>query len=419
MNMSSRKEYLVKMRARYGRAQGRKYKTRLIEEVVALCGYDRKHVIKLLRTRAAPRLLKRSGPVPRYGAEVVTVLERLWLASDELCGKRLKAALSQWLPHYEHEYGALAEPVRAALVAVSAASIDRLLQPARARRSGKSRSGTKPGRWLKNQIPIKTDQWDEKRPGFMEADTVAHCGDSLEGDFIWSLVFTDIATGWTEMRAVWNKGSSGVIEQTRKIEKSLPFALLGFDCDNGSEFLNHHLWRYFTERPQPVQFTRSRPYHKNDNAHVEQKNWTHVRCLLGYGRLERSSLVERINRLYRGPWQRFHNHFCPSVKLLEKRREGARIIKRHDEPKTPYQRLLESRTLDAAAQARLVREHEKLNPFELKRQIDAALRQILRAPSRRARVCDSAPGASPLRSEAPSAPSHTRKAAPHLTRKVA
>lgn len=417
--MSSRKEYVEKMRARYGRAQGRKYKTRLIEEVVALCGYDRKHVIKLLRARPVARVLKRSGPAPRYGPEVRTVLERLWLASDELCGKRLKAALASWLPHYEVEYGKLAGPIRTALETVSAASIDRLLEPARKRREGKARHGTKPGRWLKNQIPIQTDQWDQKRPGFMEADTVAHCGDSLEGDFIWSLTFTDIATGWTELRAVWNKGSGGVIEQIRAMEKSLPFAVLGFDCDNGSEFLNHHLWRYLTDRPRPVQFTRSRPYHKNDNAHVEQKNWTHVRRLLGYGRLEKPALVERINRLYRGPWQRFHNHFCPSVKLVEKRREGARIIKRHDAPKTPYQRLLESGTLDAVAAARLTREHEQLNPLELKRQIDAALRQIQRVLPRRARVVDSAPGASPLRSAAPSAASTTRKAAPPLTRQVA
>ena len=407
------------IRDRYGRATGRKYKSRLIEEVVACCGYDRKHVIKLLRAKAAVRLLKRSGPKPRYGPELVLVLERLWAASDQLCGKRLKAALANWLPHYEGEYGVLALPVRTALESISAASIDRVLQPARAKLQGKGRGGTKPGRWLKNQIPIKIDQWDEKRPGFMEADTVAHCGDSLAGDFIWSLVFTDIATGWTEMRAVWNKGADGIITQIRAIEKSLPFDLLGFDCDNGSEFLNHHLWRHFTERPRPVQFTRSRPYHKNDNAHVEQKNWTHVRCLLGYARLEKPALVERINRLYRGPWQRFHNHFCPSVKLVEKRREGARIIKRHDKPKTPYQRLLESGTLDQVAEARLKREHERLNPFELKRQIDTALKQIQRGPSPRARTADAAPGASSLRSEAPSTASAVRKSSPRLTRKVA
>jgi hypothetical protein len=359
------------------------------------------------------RVCQRSGPKPRYGAETTVVLERLWVASDQLCGKRLQAALASWLPHYEGEYGELAPAVRLALETISAASIDRLLQPARAKLQCKGRGGTKPGRWLKNQIPIKTDQWDEKRPGFMEADTVAHCGDSLEGNFIWSLVFTDIATGWTEMRAVWNKGADGIIAQIRAIEKSLPFVLLGFDCDNGSEFLNHHLWRHFTERPHPVQFTRSRPYHKNDNAHVEQKNWTHVRCLLGYARLEKLTLVERINRLYRGAWQRFHNHFCPSVKLLEKRREGARIIKRHDKPKTPYQRLLESGALDQAAEARLQQAHARLNPFELKRQIDTALRAIQRGPSQRARSVAAVPGASPLRSEAPSTAAVARKSVSH------
>jgi hypothetical protein len=391
----------------------------LIEELVALCGYDRKHAIKVLGGRVVVRLLKRSGPKPQYEGEVLAVLERVWLASDQLCGKRLKAALPAWLPHYEAEYGLLAVPIRGALETISAASIDRVLAPLRARMQPKGRGGTKPGRWLKNQIPIKTDQWDEKRPGFMEADTVAHCGDSLEGDFVWSLVFTDIATGWTEMRAVWNKGAGGIIAQIRAIEKSLPFALLGFDCDNGSEFLNHHLWRYFSERKRPVQFTRSRPYHKNDNAHVEQKNWTHVRCLLGYARLEKPALIDRINRLYRGPWQLFHNHFCPSVKLLEKRREGARIIKRHDPPKTPYQRVLDSTALGSAARAKLSRAHALLNPFELKRQIDAALRQIQRSLPPGARSADSVPVASPLRSEAPSTASAERNPYPNLTPKVA
>jgi hypothetical protein len=217
MSMSSRKEYLTKMRARYARAQGRRYKSRLIGEVVAMCGYDRKHAIKVLGRRGVVGVLKRSGPPSRYTGEVLAALKAIWLASDQLCGKRLKAALPAWLPHYESEQGALAPQTRAALVAISAASIDRVLAPVRARLRPKGRGGTKPGRWLKNQIPLKTDQWDEKRPGFMEADTVAHCGDSLEGDFIWSLVFTDIATGWTQMRAVWNKGSGGIIEQVRKV----------------------------------------------------------------------------------------------------------------------------------------------------------------------------------------------------------
>lgn len=212
----------------------------------------------------------------------------------------------------------------------------------------------------------------------MEADTVAHCGDTLEGDFIWSLCFSDLATDWTELRAIWNKGAYGVMEAVREMEAKLPFALLGFDCDNGSEFLNHHLWRYFARRKEPVLFTRSRPYHKNDNAHVEQKNWTHVRCLLGYERLENLGLLKPINALYRGVWPLYHNHFCPSVKLREKRRDGARLIKRYDQPKTPYQRLLDSGVLDVQKRAALEQQHAALNPFALKRQIEAQLKEIQR-----------------------------------------
>ena len=402
--MESKREYLAKMRWRYAHAHGRRYKSRLIEELVAVCGYSRKHAIKLLKRRVGPRVLKKSGPKAIYQEAVRLVLKRIWFASDQLCGKRLKAALPQWLPHYEKEYGALAVPLKEKLEAISAASIDRLLAALRAKARPKGRGGTKPGRWLKNQIPLATDQWDERRPGFMEADTVAHCGDSLEGDFIWSLCFTDLASGWTELRAVWNRGSHGVREAVREIEAKLPFAILGFDCDNGSEFLNHHLWRYFAQRREPVQFTRSRPYHKNDNAHVEQKNWTHVRCLLGYDRLENAQLLEPINALYRDAWALYHNHFCPSMKLVEKRREGARQIKRYDAPKTPYQRLLESGVLDRQKRLALQQQHAALNPFALKRQIETGLKEIQRVvragrrsgtPLRSSPRC--APGLAPLR----------------------
>jgi hypothetical protein len=156
---------------------------------------------------------------------------------------------------------------------------------------------------LKTQIPIRTDNWDITRPGFLEADTVAHCGGRLEGDFIWSVTYCDILSGWTCNRAVWNKGAHGIVEATRSVEASLPFELLGFDTDNGSEFLNWHLLRYFQERKKAVGFTRSRPYKKNDNGHVEQKNWTHVRQLLGYERLEDPALVGAINDLYRECWE--------------------------------------------------------------------------------------------------------------------
>lgn len=419
LSMESKREYLQKMRWRYAHTHGRRYKSRLIEELIAVCGYSRKHAIKLLNRRGVPRVLKRSGPKPIYQEEVRRILKRIWFASDQLCGKRLKAALAEWLPHYEKEYGALQQPLKEKLAVISASSIDRLLAPVRAKARPKGRGGTKPGRWLKNQIPLATEQWDEQRPGFMEADTVAHCGDSLQGDFIWSLCFTDLATGWTELRAVWNKGSHGVREAVHQIEAKLPFSILGFDCDNGSEFLNHHLWHYFARRTEPVQFTRSRPYHKNDNAHVEQKNWTHVRCLLGYDRLENQELLGLINTLYRDAWALYHNHFCPSTKLVEKRREGARQIKRYDAPKTPYQRLLRSGVLDKQKRAALQEQHAAINPFVLKRQIEAGLKEIQRLVRAGKRSGDSVTLVPSLRSGTRSTASPQRRSKPTLTTKVA
>jgi hypothetical protein len=203
-----------------------------------------------------------------------------------MCSKRLKAALPLWLPFYEEKYGTLPATIRCQLVQISPATMDRLLKKVRARYPGKGLCGTRPGRLLKHQIPIRTDNRDLAQPGFLEADTVAHCGSAMAGDFIWSLTLTDIYSQWTENRAVWNKGAKDVLEQIKDVEGRLPFAILGFDVDNGSEFLTFHLWRYLLDRPGPVPLTRSRPYRKNDQAHVEQKNWTHVRQLLGYERLE-------------------------------------------------------------------------------------------------------------------------------------
>lgn len=186
---------------------------------------------------------KRPSTQPKYKADtLLEPLRRIWFASDQPCGKRLKAAIPLWLPHYETQYGALAESIRVDLLKVSAATLDRLLKPLRVTHP-KGLSGTKPGSLLKTQIPIRTHHWDETQPGFMEADTVAHCGNSLAGDFIWSLTMTDIVTGWTECRATWNKGSQGVLKQIQAIEALLPSPLKGCDCDNGSEFLNHYTGR--------------------------------------------------------------------------------------------------------------------------------------------------------------------------------
>jgi len=376
MVLQSRREYLEAIRKRYRKAT-RKEKSIILGEFCATCGYNRKYAIRLLRKKLLSAPNRKPGPVPIYAKELLLVpLKRVWFATDQMCSKKLKAAIPLWLPFYEEEYEPLLPDVRQKLLAMSAATIDRLLKPLRALYK-KGRCSTKPGTLLKNQIPIKTHNWDVTKPGYFEADTVAHCGNSMAGDFVFSLTFTDIFSGWTENRAVWGKGSLGVLRQIRNIEEKIVFPVLGFDCDNGSEFLNHHLVKYFTERPKaPVQFTRSRPYRKNDNAFVEQKNWTHVRQLLGYDRFDNPELVPIINDLYLNEWSLFNNYFCPTLKLKEKQRINSRYIKKYELPQTPYQRLLDSKDVSDEAKKTLVTVYNPLNPFKLKRKIDDKLRAV-------------------------------------------
>ena len=370
----SKREYLLAIWERYQRV-GRRFKSKILDEFCAVCGYTRKYAIGLL-SRKPRRRQRKPGPRRRYDGQVLEPLKVIWLAAEQMCSKRLKAALPLWLPFYEQEHGPLVEAVRKKLLQISAASIDRLLKKERARYRGKGLCGTRPGGLLKHQIPIRTDNDDVDRPGFLEADTVAHCGNSLAGDFIWSITFTDIFCQWTENRATWNKGAEGVLGQVKDVEANLPFELLGFDVDNGSEFLCFHLWRYLLDRPRPVPLTRSRPYRKNDQAHVEQKNWTHVRQLLGYQRLEQPELVPLINELYR-TWGLLHNFFCPNLKLLSKTRKGAKTIRKYSPPQTPYQRLLESKHLSQEQKQKLQNRFQQLNPLQLKREIEQKLKLVL------------------------------------------
>jgi hypothetical protein len=306
----------------------------------------------------------------------LAVLKRIWFATDQMCSKKLKAAIPLWLPFYEAEYEPIPPEVWQRLLAASPATLDRLLKPLRSQHP-KGRGSTKPGTLLKNQIPVKTHNWDVTQPGFFEADTVAHCGNSLAGDFVYSLTFTDILSGWTENRAIWGRGSQGVVRQVQDIEHGLVFPIKGFDCDNGSEFLNYHLVSYFTDRPKnPVIFTRSRPYRKNDNAHVEQKNWTHVRQLLGYERFDRQELVPLLNDLYKNDWSQLTNYFCPTLKLKEKQRINSRYVKKYEPPQTPCQRLLGSPDISDDARAHLLTVYNEINPFILRKNIQTKLRSI-------------------------------------------
>jgi hypothetical protein len=379
MGKHERQTYLKAIRSRYWRA-GKMAKVTILDEFCAVCGYHRKYAIRLLNQRGKPRIKRMPGRKPIYGSpELLAALKRIWFASDQMCSKKLKVAIPLWLPFYGTLYKALTPETQDMLLTVSAATIDRLLKPVRVAHGRKGLSGTKPGTLLKNQIPIRTHFWDISQPGFMEADTVAHCGNSLAGDFVWSLTMTDIDTTWTENRATWNKGAEGVLAQIRDIETRLPFSLKGFDCDNGSEFLNYHLLRYFTDHPSVTSFTRSRPYKKNDNAHVEQKNWSHVRQLFGYDRFEDFSQVDLMNDLYANEWSLYQNHFCPNMKLLEKKRINSKYYKKYDSPRTPYDRVLASDHITNEVKECLEAVHQSLNPFILKRSIEKKLRVIFKS----------------------------------------
>lgn len=378
MSPRSKREYVEAVHRRYKNAS-RSERTIILNELCATCGYNRKYAIRLLRgfkrfTKPKPR--KRGKPAVYQKDDILVPLRRIWLEANLPCSKRLQAILPLWLPGYGQYFGQLSEEVTNALLSISPATIDRLLKPVRIQYKKRGRSTTKPGTLLRNQIPILTNQWNESRPGFLEADTVAHCGESLSGMFAYTIDTVDIATTWTEQRATWGKGETGVLKQIEDIEKALPFPLLGFDSDNGSEFLNRTLFKHFTKRKHPVQFTRSRAYHKDDNAHVEQKNWTHVRQWLGYQRLDNPLAVPLLNDLYRREWRVFHNFFCPSVKLLDKQRIGSKTIKRYDVPKTPYQRVVESPYIPQKTKDAMTKYLETLNPFLLKKALQEKLKKI-------------------------------------------
>ena len=367
--------YLINLKMRYAKAN-RKDKSLILNEFCKTSGHHRKHVIRMLATSPLNQRRKSPGRSKVYQSEhLLLPLKRIWLATDQMCGKRLKVALPLWLPHYDEAYEVLEADIKDKLMRMSAATIDRLLSPLRSYYPHRL-AGTKPGTLLRKQIPIKTDQWNEDRPGFVEGDTVAHCGTSLLGNFIWSLTVTDIYSGWTENGASWNKGAHGVMEQIKLIEERLPFTLLGWDSDNGGEFINHHLLRYFQKSENPAQFTRSRPYHSGDNAHVEQKNWTHVRQLFGYYRLENPALVDLMNNLYHNEWSLLHNYYYPSVKLEDKIRIQSKIKKKHQKPLTPYQRLMNSEHISDDQKKKLKQTFESINPFKLKQSIEQKLKNI-------------------------------------------
>lgn len=305
MSNASKREYLSNIRTRY-QAGPKGVKTMILAEFCRVCGYNRKYAIRLLsakrRSATGGRTCRAGRKAVHQHPELIDFLKRLWIASNLACGKRLKAMIPLWLPHDDYD---LSDEVKTLALTISAATIDRLLAPVRHRYTKTGLATTRLGSLLKKHIPIRTNQWNERTPGFLEADSVAHCGSSMAGMFVFTVNTVDLATAWTEQRAVWERGEQGVLAALKSVETALPFRLRGFDCDNGGEFLNWTILKHFQHRHRPVVYTRSREYHKNDNAHIEGKNWTIVRQYLGYDRFDDQRIVALLNDLYSNEWRLF------------------------------------------------------------------------------------------------------------------
>jgi hypothetical protein len=370
VTIEARREYLAAVRMRYKNGT-KAQKSRILDEFCQVCNYNRKHAIRLLKGGLA-RPTNKPGPRPTYDTPVVELLLDLWKSMNYMCSSRMKAALPTWLPYYEAP--SLTEEVRQKLLAISPSSIDRLLRPYK---EGCQRgiSATRKGSFLKSQIPIELIDKHVDRPGYVEADTVAHCGDTLMGEFANSLTITDLYSGWTANRATLNKHADDIVQKVREIRSSLPFRMIGFACDNGSEFINKPLVSYLTSTKNGhVKFVRRRPYKKNDAAHVEQKNDTHVRQLFGYHRIAERELVALMNDIYQNYWNPLLNLFCPVLKLTKKVRIGGKIRKFYDKPKTPYDRLIDSGKLTELQLTNLKADRQLKDPFALKRGLDAKLK---------------------------------------------
>jgi hypothetical protein len=379
MSIELRREYLEILRSRY-RGADKRTRSQIIDELVLNTGIHRKSAIRRLRKGMRP---KRAGwgRKKSFSSECICLLRRIWRASDQQCSKKLKLMMAAWIG----KLGETPEVLSKELQRMSPASIDRYLKPFRVIEKRKRNSGTRPGcRSLRQVIPMKNLGNIAPCAGHLEADTVAHCGGNMAGDFIWSLTITDTFSGWTENRAVWGKGAKNVHEAIEDIERNLPFDIQSLNVDNGSEFLNHRLVEYFSSGnrgPNGIRerfvMTRSRSYKKNDNAHVEQKNWTHVRQIFGYERFEFKDLLPLMNEIYKVQ-NIFSNFWIPQFKLKSKVRVGAKIKKTYHPPATPYHRLLADPSVSEESKSKLTAIYDATNPFELRERREALLASFFR-----------------------------------------
>jgi len=370
MSLKSKRELLEVVQPRYLKAS-KVEKQKMLDEFTLTTGYHRKHAIRVLKNQVqVQNHFKRKTKTYQtiYGGEVVQALEQIWEIYGRICSKRLQPYLPEAIKVLERcQEIELSQKTKALLLRISSASIDRCLRIVRLK-SSHGLSTTKPGSLLKNLIPVQTfTAWDEERPGFMEIDLVAHCGNSTAGQYLNTLTCTDLCTGWTDVTALLHRSQETVSTAIHRMRQRLPFPLLGIDSDNGSEFINDLLYRYCLE--EKLTFTRSRPYQKNDQAHVEQKNWSVVRHTVGYDRWETAQDLTLLESIY-DDIRRYINFFQPSLKLIAKERIGNQTIKRYDPAKTPYQRILDRKDIALEAKAPLMNLYVQLNPVELRCRID-------------------------------------------------
>jgi hypothetical protein len=370
MSRRAKSEYFKVIYWRYRRAS-KSEKHKMLDEFCRNCRYNRKYAIRKLKgppPMGKPKLARRRPRGWTYTPQVLGVIREVWEAAGYPWSVRLQALVRLWLPWIRFRYH-LTPDQEAQLLAISPRQVDRRLQHVKRQVAKRIYGRTKPGTLLKHQIPIRTEPWDVKGPGWVEIDLVSHSGNSADGQFLYSLNLTDIYSGWVETAAVLGKGQRGVLAALEQLADRLPFGLCGIDSDNGGEFINDYLVAYCREHH--IQFTRGRPYKKDDNAHVEQKNWTHVRKLLGWQRYDSPRALRAINRLYAHDLRIMMNWFQPSVKLLKKRRVGSRLVRQYTNAQAPLDRLP-----DSAALQLLKEEREKRNPFELAKSIEQQLTAI-------------------------------------------
>jgi len=381
MSLKTRIEYLKRIKPRYLKAN-KKEKQKILNEFCQNTGYNRKYAIRRLAAGAEinpPRVINRKRGYSYTKADIYW-LAKIWEIMDYPCGQRLAPVLPEMVDILVScQELAIPESTITKLKKISSDTIDKRLRSYKTKLRRKINSTTKPGSLVKKQIPIRVVSWDETRIGCCELDLVAHCGDNAGGEFINSLTLTDILTGWTENVAFLGKAQKRIMAGLDDIQNRLPFPLKATDPDNGSEFINWQLFNYCLNRQ--IEFTRGRPYQKNDNAHVEQKNWTHVRKVFGYRRRETEIELRLMNDLYRNELRLYKNFFLPNVKLVAKKRvgrHGQKIKKIYDRAKTPYQRVIECDQVDEKTKAKLKKQYKQLNPAELRRRILAKIDKLNR-----------------------------------------